>query len=228
MVLFLSNLHSLAAPLRPNVRPEPSPFLSLPPPFPSLPRFPGASGKPAPATNRTIGPKTRRATGFQPRPEIRPDGPEAVPRRRKRTGHLANLINSRIFTQRSGFTAAPAKRAKHDDMSQPFDNDIKFLTGVGEARANLLRTELGIRTRGRPAAPLPVPLHRPHPLLPHRRNPRRFAFLHPAPGAHHRLPARGRRREKTFRRHCERRFRHGRTGLVQRNRLDRKAARNGP
>ena len=33
-------------------------------------------------------------------------------------------------------------------MSQPFDNDIKFLTGVGEARANLLRTELGIRTVG--------------------------------------------------------------------------------
>ena len=28
-------------------------------------------------------------------------------------------------------------------MSQPLDNDIKFLTGVGEARANLLRTELG-------------------------------------------------------------------------------------
>lgn len=33
-------------------------------------------------------------------------------------------------------------------MSQPLDNDIKFLTGVGEARANLLRTELGIRTVG--------------------------------------------------------------------------------
>ncbi len=33
-------------------------------------------------------------------------------------------------------------------MSQLLDNDIKFLTGVGETRANLLRTELGIRTVG--------------------------------------------------------------------------------
>ena len=31
-------------------------------------------------------------------------------------------------------------------MSHPLDNDIKFLTGVGEMRANLLRSELGIQT----------------------------------------------------------------------------------
>ena len=33
-------------------------------------------------------------------------------------------------------------------MSHPLDNDIKFLTGVGEMRANLLRSELGIQTIG--------------------------------------------------------------------------------
>ena len=31
-------------------------------------------------------------------------------------------------------------------MSHPLDNDIKFMTGVGEMRANLLRSELGIQT----------------------------------------------------------------------------------
>lgn len=113
-------------------------------------------------------------------------------------------------------------------MSQPLDNDIKFLTGVGEARANLLRTELGIRTVG------DLLRHYPYRYIDRTRfyrigeirddslsyiqlRARITGFQHAGGGA-----------KKRFVAHRERRFRHGRTGLVQRNRLDRKAARNGP
>ena len=80
-------------------------------------------------------------------------------------------------------------------MSQPLDNDIKFLTGVGEARANLLRTELGIRTVG------DLLRHYPYRYIDRTRFYRigeirddSLSYIQ-APGAHHRLPARGRRRK---------------------------------
>ena len=88
-------------------------------------------------------------------------------------------------------------------MGYILDNDVKFLTGVGERRALLLQKELGIRTLG--DLLYYFPLHRPQPHLAHRRDRRRFADLYPTPGTHHRFPAcRFRAEEAFYRRRCRR------------------------
>lgn len=74
-------------------------------------------------------------------------------------------------------------------MGYILDNDIQFLSGVGERRARV--AALGARhpDAGRSALPFPVPLHRPQPYLADRRAAGRFADLRTATGPHHGLPA---------------------------------------
>ena len=67
-------------------------------------------------------------------------------------------------------------------MANYLDNDIKFVAGVGEARARLLERKLGIRTLGDMLWPLSVPLHRPYEDLPHRPDRGRGFRTHPVPG----------------------------------------------
>lgn len=67
-------------------------------------------------------------------------------------------------------------------MANYLDNDIKFVAGVGEARARLLEKEPGHPHAGRYALPLSVPLHRPYEDLPHRPDRGRGFRTHPVPG----------------------------------------------